>query len=193
MLSLVWPRILSRDLVVSLLATGLLGLVAAPAQAHQRADLVVTKPGEGASLTGDAVDLEISASEGAALAESSFTITLDGKAVDNTGRLDAGSVFTSFSLRGGAALALRLAPVPPGAHELRLAYARDADNLKPDVVRRFTTVASTSGPSVSASGTTAAKGAGGVPLPLVAIGGLAALGAGVAAVLVRRARTQPGA
>ncbi|HVE62621.1 MAG TPA: hypothetical protein VNB94_02295 [Mycobacteriales bacterium] len=175
-----------------LAVTGLLGVMVAPADAHQRADLVVTKPAEGASVPGDAVDLVITASPGAALAESSFTITLDGKVVDNTGRLGADSVFTSFSLRAGASLMLRLTPVPLGPHELRIAYERDADNLKPEVVRRFTTAASTAVPAAPAPSTSAAEGSG-VPLPLLVIGGLAALGAGVASVLVRRERTQPGA
>ncbi len=169
---------------------GLLSLAAASSYAHQRADLTVAKPAEDAVVDGDAVELVVTASSSAALAEASFTITLDGTPVDTTGTVGAGSVFTTFSLRGGASLMVRLFPVPAGTHELRLAYERDADNIKPEVVRRFTTVVPSSGASIDPS-SAGSKGSG-VPLPWLAIGGLFLLGVSVATVLLRRERAQSG-
>lgn len=139
--------------ILVLVAAGWLGLAAAPALAHQRADLAVTVPVEGADVTGPVVDVVVVASSGSALAEAVFTLTLDERPVASDGSVGSGSIFTSFSLRAGETLRLPLQAVSPGAHELRLAYQADPDDPRADVVRRFTvtgsSAASSSAPSSS--------------------------------------------
>ncbi|HVE98801.1 MAG TPA: hypothetical protein VNA12_06455 [Mycobacteriales bacterium] len=129
----------------------LLAIGGAPgATAHQRATLALTAPVEGAVVRGTGVDLVLTASGTAALAAVEFGIRLDGAPVDTSGAVGSDSVFTTFSLRTGSDLRLRVSPVRPGHHELRIVHTRDPDDPRGDLVRRFT---STSPPAAGPTAT----------------------------------------
>jgi len=181
----------------------LLGAVAlaGPSYAHQRADVMVVSPAEGATVDGDSVEVVVAASSAAALAEAGFILTLDGDPIDSTGAVGTSSVFTTFSLRSGSSTTLRVSPVPPGPHELRLIYDKDGDNVKPDVVRRFTRVggspSATISPMPSASSSdnvgTAESRRRAVVIPWAyLLGGAIVVGAGIVVLRRRRERAQSG-
>ena len=134
-------------MLLCLLAAAAAG--APPVAAHQRAELAVTSPAEGAVVV-ETAEVVVAAS-GGALARTDFSMALDGLSVDTSGRLGVGSVFTTFSLAAGEQLRLDV-EVPSGVvdHELRVVYARDADDPRPDVVRRFRSTAEASAEDTSA-------------------------------------------
>ena len=159
-------------LVLAAVVAAMLGamLGAGHAAAHQRADVSVVSPSEGQSVAGERVEVVLAAA-GGELGQVEFTVRLDGRPVDTSGAVGGDSLFTTFSLRSGERASVRIAVSDAGEHELRVVYAADGDDPKPDVVRRFSSGARRRG----------------APLPLIAV--VAAGSAVVAvAVVVRRRR-----
>ncbi len=165
-----------RPVLLLLVAIVALTGAGSPASAHQRATLTIESPAEGSTVGAGRVEVVITAS-GGALAAVDFAVHLDDQPVDVTGDLGSGSVFTAHSLRAGAREQLSVPVADSGEHELRLVYAADADDPRPDVVRRFTADDSIGSVSVSGGGVS-------IAWPVV----LAAAALIGAAVVVRRRR-----
>lgn len=116
---------------------------ATPALAHESADVQITSPTQGGEAD-DSLDVVLTAvSTGGDIGFANFTLSLDGRAVDQNGKV--GSAFTSLGVAAGETLTVPLRSVAAGSHELRVKYAADPDSApKPDVVRTFTVTSSDS-------------------------------------------------
>lgn len=120
-----------------------------PAASHQRAALTVTTPAEGDVVADELFEVVVTAS-GGQIAAAEYELRLDGERIDANGGVGSDSVFTTFSIAAGQTSRLLVGPVAPGPHELRLTYARDPDDSRPDIVRRFRVGASTLSPGPAA-------------------------------------------
>jgi hypothetical protein len=87
---------------------------ACPAAAHVRADLLIVSPAEGASVAAP-VRIVVAAAEAGGTASANFTL----------------------SLTAGKSLTIPVRGLADGVHQIKLVYAGDPDNAKPDIVRRF--------------------------------------------------------
>jgi hypothetical protein len=136
--------------------------------AHVPARLRIASPAEDARVVGSSVNVVVVGETGDS--PGVFGLTLDGAAVDATGKV--GGTFTTFTVAPNAQTSVSL-PVSPGTHELVLTPARDVDSTSPAIVRRFRVEADEGG-------------AGGMALVLAGVVVLVALGSVVA---VRRRAT----
>jgi hypothetical protein len=109
---------------------------ACPAAAHVRADLLIVSPAEGASVAAP-VRIVVAAAEAGGTASANFTLSVDGQPVDRLGAMGSGAAFTSLSLTAGKSLTIPVRGLDDGVHQIKLVYAGDPDNAKPDIVRRF--------------------------------------------------------
>lgn len=148
-------------------------LLAAPAAAHDPADIALVAPAEGTSVTSP-VRLVL-AGGGARREPATFSLTVDGSDVDVFGRSGAqAGIFRSHRIASGQTTELTLA-LGVGEHEVRASYAADADSAPPDVVRRFRVVTAGRGATgvvaLSAAAVAVATAAGRRRASLTATGG----------------------
>ena len=169
-----------------------------PALAHERATARLDRPADGTVVTGDTVEVVVTATGTGTPAE--FRLLLDGKPVDEAGTVGGSALFTTFRLAPGVSKRLLLPLAGPGPHTLRLEPTVHPDRPEPVIVRTFTsraepTPATPTATSARTMPSAAAPAAGeGVDrgTALVVMLGGALLAAGVAAVILARRRPRAG-
>lgn len=156
-------------------------LLAAPALGHERATARLDSPAAGEVVTGDTVEVVVTAVGTGTPAE--FRLLLDGAPVDETGAVGGSALFTTLRLQPGQTKRIVVRLPAPGQHTLRLEPTPHADRPEAPTVRTFTSrLPATPAPSAPPGD----GGDGGLPLAPLALAGAAVLAAAGGVVAYRR-------